>query len=127
MGIGKAFAIVGGLLVGAVGAYNYSTTGCPLGGACDTDQAEADTAITTTVASAATEEPGCPLCAGAEQDAKADCDPANCDKTDCDPSQCPHAAQQAQCPQAAAQAEETAPSCCEKETQQDAPAAPEDG
>ncbi|USN99944.1 MAG: hypothetical protein H6810_04585 [Phycisphaeraceae bacterium] len=55
MAIGKALAIVGGVLVGAVGAYNYSMTGCPLG-SCD-DKGEA--AVTATSA-----EGDCPLCAG---------------------------------------------------------------
>jgi hypothetical protein len=45
MGIGKIIAIIGGVAVGAVGAYNYSSTGCPLGttGACDTGEASVQT------------------------------------------------------------------------------------
>ena len=40
MSIGKAIAIIGGVAVGAVGAYNFSTTGCFLGsGSCSTDTA----------------------------------------------------------------------------------------
>jgi len=39
MGYGKFIAIIGGVAVGAIGAYNYSTTGCPLGTTSETDLA----------------------------------------------------------------------------------------
>jgi len=56
MAIGKIIAVVAGIAVGGVAAYNYSTTGCPLGtGACATDEA-AVTAV------AADGEASCPLC-----------------------------------------------------------------
>lgn len=56
MGIGKIIAIIGGVAVGAVGAYNYSSTGCPLGttGACDTGDASVQTV-------AAQQDDACPL------------------------------------------------------------------
>lgn len=39
MGIGKIIAIIGGVAAGATGAYNYSTTGCPLGTTSEADSA----------------------------------------------------------------------------------------
>ena len=133
MGIGKAFAIVGGLLVGAVGAYNYSTTGCPLGvGACAAERAEAVTATTTTVASTSPGQGACPLCAHAD---RADCDPANCDKPGCDPANCDKPgcdpancplADRAECPHAA-EADDTVPACCAQQASKAAPAATDDG
>ena len=50
MGIGKIIAIIGGVTVGAVGAYNYSTTGCPLGTTSETDSAVVSLVQTVAVA-----------------------------------------------------------------------------
>ncbi len=96
VGIGKAFAIVGGLLVGAVGAYNFTTTGCPLGGVCGDETAETAGVIeTTSNAASASASPACPLCPG-EGDAAQACDRSAGDRPDCDPSACPDAVK-AQC------------------------------
>ncbi len=95
VGIGKAFAIVGGLLVGAVGAYNFTTTGCPLGGVCG-DETRASATVAETQTATRTQAPACPLCEAAGESAAAPCDPASCDRPDCDPSQCPEA-MKAQC------------------------------
>jgi hypothetical protein len=66
MSIGKAIAIVGGVVVGAVGAYNYSTTGCPLGtGSCGTEETSA---VATQMVAA--EGEACPLGCSMESDAK---------------------------------------------------------
>ena len=63
MSFGKAIAIIGGVAVGAVGAYNYSTTGCPLGtGSCDSGE-------TAVVATVADEGDACPLGCSMESDA----------------------------------------------------------
>ena len=86
VGIGKGFAIVGGLLVGAVGAYNFSTTGCPLGGVCDDDTRASDVATTSNAAGA--KDPSCPLCPDAGGATAASCNPADCDRSDCDPASC---------------------------------------
>ena len=66
MSIGKAIAIVGGVVVGAVGAYNYSTTGCPLGtGSCGTEETSA---VATQMVAA--EGEACSLGCSMESDAK---------------------------------------------------------
>jgi hypothetical protein len=67
MSFGKAIAIAGGIAVGAFGAYNYSTTGCPLGTGCGTDDAAATaTPVVQTVA----EDEACPLGCSMDSDAK---------------------------------------------------------
>lgn len=66
MGFGKAIAIIGGIAAGAVGAYNYSTTGCPLGtGSCDAGESAA-----LVTATSQSEGDACPL--GCSMDANTD-------------------------------------------------------
>ena len=66
MSIGKAIAIIGGVAVGAVGAYNFSSTGCLLGTSCGTDS-EAAAASVQTVA----DGDACPLGCAMEGEAMA--------------------------------------------------------
>ena len=49
MAIGKAIAIIGGVAVGAIGAYNFSSTGCFLG-SCGTEESAASAPAVETVA-----------------------------------------------------------------------------
>jgi hypothetical protein len=69
MSIGKAIAIIGGVAVGAIGAYNFSSTGCFLG-SCGTDEAAASATTNAAVQTVADAEP-CPLGCSMEGEALA--------------------------------------------------------
>ena len=81
MSIGKAIAIIGGVAVGAVGAYNFSSTGCLFGteGSCDASS----TAAVQTVAGTDEACPlGCSMDAGAEVLAVSTTEEASCCSTE---------------------------------------------